>query len=371
MQGDRKEGVLSLLCIWRLPRAPFVLLSAVGVFHMVCMASSLWNGTDPASYVLLRATVSRSSAPHQSRSFPSIHELPSFYQDHQIHNYDRRKSKKKKEDQDVLTDNFYYHGTRVRHVYLESRIANNIDSGCEYTQSWHSQNYPTCNSVHEFDFASGILKKSQSSYKNNLDISYLFHGRTRDAWAIRPRPQYSATDDTTTVVMKTIQFGKEFDEFMEEHQRMDSIVTGQLTSSEHVVDIFGYCGDVTINEYAEQGDLDQYITTQGGVHKISSAERLKFAREAALGLADIHTIDGANQPASVVHHDLKPPNMLIINGTLKYHDFNNAQLLKWNDKKNNHCGFTYSDVCGGDPDTEEKHTNVRLISCIEALPSML
>jgi hypothetical protein len=103
-----------------------------------------------------------------------------------------------------------------------------------------------------------------------------------------------------------------------------------------------------LNEYADGGMFARTFR-----HKYSDSggytdrELLVFARDAALGLAAIHDVDGRGNITSVVHHDLRAENFLTSNGTLKIADFNNGQLLRWDFDKNMSCsGFDWSGGCG-------------------------
>lgn len=125
-----------------------------------------------------------------------------------------------------------------------------------------------------------------------------------------------------------------FDELTEKRHKIDAVSSERLTSSPHVVNIHGYCGQSVINEFAENGSLTHYIHE----HK-SPREKLEIAREVALGIVDLHNFDGEGN-ATIVHRDLKPDNVIVTSqGKLKLNDFNDAEFLKWNTKLDRHCLF--------------------------------
>lgn len=112
------------------------------------------------------------------------------------------------------------------------------------------------------------------------------------------------------------------------------MATERLTSSPHVVDIHGYCGQSVINEFAENGSLTYNIRKYK-----SPREKLAIAREIALGIVDLHNFDGEGN-ATIAHRDLKPDNIIVTSqGKLKLNDFNDAELLSWDTKLNRQCAF--------------------------------
>ena len=108
-----------------------------------------------------------------------------------------------------------------------------------------------------------------------------------------------------------------------ERVRQDAIILGRLSSSKHVMDLVGYCGNVIISPFAD-GTLEDKITKL--VKTKVSIERLKLMVDAAKGLADIH---GDDIP-SIVHGDLTSKQYMFVNGTLQLGDFNQAILIKRN-----------------------------------------
>eukprot|EP00591_Stephanopyxis_turris_P007770 CAMPEP_0195522950 /NCGR_PEP_ID=MMETSP0794_2-20130614/21622_1 /TAXON_ID=515487 /ORGANISM="Stephanopyxis turris, Strain CCMP 815" /LENGTH=436 /DNA_ID=CAMNT_0040652833 /DNA_START=233 /DNA_END=1543 /DNA_ORIENTATION=- len=224
---------------------------------------------------------------------------------------------------------------------LEIRSVNNQDNGrserCEFYKEWHSKSFPTCNVVHEVDFPSGVVRGSYGGEMNRKDlhIDYIMKGTTREAWKL-----HSGGNFDRPVAFKNIRFKKEYIKRMYEHQRIDALATERLTSSEHVIDMYGFCGESVLNQFADGGDLKHALLEMST--NLTSMQQLIFARDAALGLADIHGIDGKGELATLVHHDVKEINFLVIDGKLKFHDFNNGQFLRWDFKKNERCGFSFS-----------------------------
>lgn len=68
--------------------------------------------------------------------------------------------------------------------------------------------------------------------------------------------------------------------------------------------------------------------------------RLKMSAQVALGIADIHEIDGPSWNASMVHYDINPRNVATVeSGSVKINDFNVAEFSKWDIVNKKPCGF--------------------------------
>lgn len=119
----------------------------------------------------------------------------------------------------------------------------------------------------------------------------------------------------------------------------DAAITDQLTRSPHVTDIYGFCAHAALNEVAEKTLASTIKSRKKAKKPLSSIEMLDYATQAAVGIADLHSIDGEGN-ATAVHKDLKPANIVVSSdGTLRLNDFNDAELLKWNTTSNHQCAF--------------------------------
>lgn len=134
--------------------------------------------------------------------------------------------------------------------------------------------------------------------------------------------------------MPLSRFEHNFEDAHYEHDRVDAIAMERLTSSEHVINIFGFCGHSVMTEYADGTRLGALADKA----KKKPLERLKIARDISNGLADVHGIDGDGD-ASFVHLDINPANVVSIGGTLKLNDFNIGIIRQWNVTSNRPCGF--------------------------------
>lgn len=107
----------------------------------------------------------------------------------------------------------------------------------------------------------------------------------------------------------------------------------RLTSSRHVINIFGFCGHSVVTEYA-----DSTIGKLVKKAKKKPLQLLRIARDISKGLADVHGIDGENN-ATFVHFDVNPANVVSVKGTLKLNDFNIGIIRQWNVTSQEPCGF--------------------------------
>lgn len=231
-------------------------------------------------------------------------------------------------------------------------ILKEFDASCQPRSDWHSFSFPTCNEFHALDMHAGVVaaaSNTQADKTGEVRVKYGFAGASRESWLIESSICANGghhCDGTT--ILRSLRWREVYDEMIYDKQRIDAIVSERLTSSPHVIDVYGACGASALNEYADGGMFARTFR-----HKYSDSggytdrELLLFARDAALAITAIHDIDGRGNVTSVVHHDLRAENFLTTNGTLKVADFNNGQLLRWDFDKNTSCfGFDWSGGCG-------------------------
>jgi serine/threonine protein kinase len=104
-----------------------------------------------------------------------------------------------------------------------------------------------------------------------------------------------------------------------------------------VVDAYGFCGQSVLTEFASTSGRDHVKR-----YNLRNKERFKIARDLAYGLADIQALrplnhalpgDGQkivtnNSPPVFAHNDINIANTVMINGKLKWNDFNIGELLR-------------------------------------------
>ena len=135
-----------------------------------------------------------------------------------------------------------------------------------------------------------------------------------------------------------------YDEYYDLHRR-DALAMERLTFSPYVMDIYGYCGQSALNEYASNHHLESFMKEKKfkafGTIRLNQL-RLKMAYQIATGLQHIHELDYASgKNATLVHYDINPRNIAITkDGTAKLNDFNLAEFLRWNITSNHTCPFS-------------------------------
>lgn len=129
---------------------------------------------------------------------------------------------------------------------------------------------------------------------------------------------------------------------------MDAISLDVLMKSRFTINIFGYCGSSSIQEFAG-GNLNKLLPSLGPIDK------LRMATWMANGIADIHAVDAlesssklgiadnsTNVTASLIHNDINMDNVLLghRNGMELpiFNDFNIAVFRK-KDAQGRPCRF--------------------------------
>jgi len=230
-----------------------------------------------------------------------------------------------------FTDNTQYYGLfdseDGRLSQMEVRDPYETDQ-CVPMQDWQTTYHPWCNGMHELSLESMGIQAE--------DDAHLFgtKGYWRNAWRLDLLGGQHHPGDREKIVLKTLKFQHNFEDAHFEHDRVDAVAMERLTSSPHVINIFGFCGHSVMTEFAD-GTCVGELADKSRKTKLA---RLRIARDIANGLADVHGIDGDGN-ATFVHLDINPANVVSVGGTLKLNDFNIGIILKWNTTSNKQCGF--------------------------------
>jgi hypothetical protein len=139
---------------------------------------------------------------------------------------------------------------------------------------------------------------------------------------------------STVAFLRAYRFEHNYEDDFFEHNRIDAVAMERLTSSPHVINVFGFCGHSVLTEFGDGSRVGELADKS----RKNPMARLKIASDIAHGLADVHGIDG-DDVASFVHLDVNPANVVSIGGTLKLNDFNIGILRRWNTTSNTPCGF--------------------------------
>jgi len=326
-------------------------------------------------------TMPRDSSPHVNQHFRTLwssnfqHSLPPFVEDNKEDLADMDKTGQSVNDSNDEQDG---NGDSQKGV---RKVTGNAED-CVPKAAWQTTSYPTCNNIHEIDFVHSVGRNTQShifaenhtgrrfvtdyaskksmKQTQEVDVELKGQGWFRTAWAVdrETSPFKVVYDDDAwddeyrreeQVILKTLRIERDFaEEFYELHRR-DAMAMERLTQSPYVLDIYGYCGQSTMNELASHGTLQSMI--KYGAHK---KKRLNLAYEVAKGVSDVHSVDYADftapsdesgvslksSNATMVHYDLNYHNIAVVDGRYpKLNDFNVAMFLGWDPKKKETCGF--------------------------------
>jgi hypothetical protein len=205
---------------------------------------------------------------------------------------------------------------------------------CVPMSTWQMYIHPTCNTLHEMDItqlltANGLALVSSKGFWRNAwkvdvvvvdvvgrqrafsgddsaTISSHHTSKKKKSSSVRLKQQqqqqqqqqqdtYDYDDDEYVatnqdikqhVVLKSIKYIHEPNEEIFELSRVDAISLDVLTKSKYIINIYGYCGSSSVQEYAG-GDL------KGLLPVLDPIDKLRMATWVATGVADIHAVDSS------------------------------------------------------------------------------
>jgi len=231
---------------------------------------------------------------------------------------------------------------------------------CVPLSSWQERSYPNCNALHELDLRAaarrGGLRRVGSGGFNRV---FQVHGRRassseggagdREDVALKLLARLSRSD----VPPSTLYLRANYDLV-----RRDALVAERLTSSAHIVDIYGYCGFATVVPFAAEGRtladaLDNVAENADGGNAswrdLSPQTQLARIADAAAGLAAVHDLPavhgdvGAKQVSLICHYScvfmphasmaalsVDTVQYLFVDGRLQLGDFNSCVLPRRN-----------------------------------------
>lgn len=116
---------------------------------------------------------------------------------------------------------------------------------CVAQYEWQISMRVDCNSIHEIDLANPMVP----TMGEKGEAYRVGGGYWRDVWAI---PNGARREQQ---IFKTIRYTHEITPRNLDRHRRDAVAMERLVSSPHVVDIYGFCGNTGIFEFASGGDL--------------------------------------------------------------------------------------------------------------------
>ena len=215
--------------------------------------------------------------------------------------------------------------------YNKAKVEDIDEKHCKIPNNWQKTSSPTCNSIHENDMSSFFNVKGKYVEERLL---LLDHGFFRDIWVFKDDNEKEA------MVLKTLRYAHDLTERNFDRHRRDALVMDRLTSSNHIAQIYSFCGNSIFSEYATEGTVSDIIWPLGGGNcTLSSIERLQLALKVAQAVSDIHANDSNGIP-TVAHTDITPSQFLVFeDGSIKLNDFNRCRFLKRNENNGQVCPY--------------------------------
>lgn len=207
---------------------------------------------------------------------------------------------------------------------------------CKAQFEWMKQSFPTCNMLHEAD----LTNMHAAEKKHHEQVRILGSGYWRDVWKVKSGLT-GKEGHSETNILKTIRYKHDFEDRNYDRHRRDALAMERLTWSPNVVDIYSFCGNSGIFEYAPGGDIDEMLWPQGDperVKKWNSTERLVVAFQVANSIADAHNSERNGIPA-IVHSDITTPQFVHVDGIYKLNDFNRCRFMAKNTVTGEPCKF--------------------------------
>jgi serine/threonine protein kinase len=211
------------------------------------------------------------------------------------------------------------------------RMVDGIEEGCSPQYHWQTTSFPTCNRLYEYDLVEPyILSDTGDNYENMRLIN---NGFWRDVFMV-------LNYDGSPSALKTMRYQHDYEARNYDRHRKDALASDRLTSSPYVVNIYGFCGNSAVFDYASGGDIEDVIWPhdRGNGNNLNGMEKLDLALQVARGISAAHNFDREGR-ASLAHTDITPGQFIYVDGRYQLNDFNRARLITWDGKKNQQCPY--------------------------------
>ena len=284
-----------------------------------------------------------------------------------------------------------------------------LREGCS-TLQWHSYNFPNCNEIHEIDLRHVIERgrsrkhhtqeKEEDEEGDNDDIEsteetitkkrehnyypwgFVGNGLWRDVFTCDPREETligttaSSTPPQPPAVLKIMKSEHKYDVRNINRHRRDALVMERLSSSHHLVPIYGYCAQTVLTQaishtlddviyarehervkkwsphggYKTKPPLESWMGTDEDGELLLTREteigRIKLALGVFRGLVDLHEgVDDSTSSTNdewlpIVHADLQSKQYLVDaqTGHVYLNDFNRCRFMTKKDEPANNDG---------------------------------
>jgi len=229
----------------------------------------------------------------------------------------------------------------------------------------HAQ--PSCNNIHSLDLA--------SSLRHDL-FRKISKGDVRNVWSVlqthkRRRVHILWEEQRVSFVIKTLRWARDFLRQTFVLQQKEAVALDFLSHTPGITTIYGFCGVTSLNSYANQGNLADFLKRRLRASKnVSPAEFLAISARLARSVAGMQTRESSilgsgykrNASLRVIHRDIGASNCLLSQGKtrleVRLDDFNKAHVIRRYERssssKNRMCTYQERYICGEDgrrPDT--------------------
>jgi hypothetical protein len=215
--------------------------------------------------------------------------------------------------------------------------------------NWGRKVYPVCNKLHELRMELPWDLKDGNVHQD-YDYRLKATGSFVNVWVMaRPGMQKEF------LVIKRYKLGDHYplDIVDISNAKKEAIIMERLTSSDRIIDIYGYCGFSTLIEGAMRELADEVMPSGGFVsqerldefqlvdvapmNNFTLTEKLDTAILMAEGIAELHGYTGG----AIAHGDVYPSQWLrTYDGKLKLNDFNSAEIMDWDPVNQRYCIFS-------------------------------
>jgi len=178
-----------------------------------------------------------------------------------------------------------------------SRQPDQIPESCSPQYDWQMTSYPSCNRVMEMDLTTPFVTSRDNISHEAFRL--VNNGYWRDVWGFKEF-------DGSSVAAKTMRYEHEFEARNYDRHRKDAMASERLTSSPYVANIYSYCGNTGVFDFANGGDIDTLIFNDDendDEYTLPKLQKLELALQVARGIAAAHNFSKEGR-ASLAHTDI-------------------------------------------------------------------
>ena len=287
--------------------------------------------------------------------------------------------------------------------------AERLNAGCSPLE-WHSYHFPNCNEVHEIDLRAAVRHPRESFIRRQTTTStsgeanttastafpwgFVSNGLWRDVFSCDPRGEVTSSIESPIspmppAVLKIMKREHDYDQRNFQRHRRDALVMERLSSSHHLVPIYGYCANTVLTQaishtlddviYARENEkkkkwnprygyqtkpsLESWMGKNKNGELIATREtelgRIRLALGVFHGLMDLHEGDDSTDMEwlPVIHADIQAKQYLIDSDTGKVYlnDFNRCRFTAKKDRQSpaaSNVTFATTDTTDATPSIE-------------------